>query len=131
MASVCPDVIIEVSYITFFSLSGPRAVSVINSSSERLGGAKVVITASVPDEVSKIKDVLQHWSDITKVDLILTLGIFFHLVKYKALYLYLEAWIAKSDFFIIKVVLGSPLGMLLLKQQKKLSRRKRRDSSMS
>uniref|UniRef100_A0A7N2KL67 MoaB/Mog domain-containing protein n=1 Tax=Quercus lobata TaxID=97700 RepID=A0A7N2KL67_QUELO len=53
---------------------GPRAVSVVNSSSERLGGARVVATAVVPDEVSKIKDVLQRWSDIDKMDLILTLG---------------------------------------------------------
>ncbi|KAL7202896.1 hypothetical protein ACSBR1_034367 [Camellia fascicularis] len=54
--------------------SGPRAVSVVNSSSERLGGAKVVATAVVPDDVPKIKDVLQRWSDVDKVDLILTLG---------------------------------------------------------
>ncbi|XP_010240846.1 PREDICTED: molybdopterin biosynthesis protein CNX1 [Nelumbo nucifera] len=54
--------------------SGPRAVSVVNSSSERLGGARVVATAVVPDEVGKIKDVLQKWSDIDKIDLILTLG---------------------------------------------------------
>lgn len=54
--------------------SGPWAVSVVNSSSERLGGARVVATAVVPDEVSKIKDVLQRWSDIDKMDLILTLG---------------------------------------------------------
>ncbi|KAG5566415.1 hypothetical protein RHGRI_002104 [Rhododendron griersonianum] len=54
--------------------SGPRAVSVVNSSSERLGGAKIVATAVVPDEVSKIKDVLQRWSDVDQVDLVLTLG---------------------------------------------------------
>ncbi|KAI7982777.1 Molybdopterin biosynthesis protein CNX1 [Camellia lanceoleosa] len=54
--------------------SGPRAVSVVNSSSERLGGAKVVATAVVPDDVPQIKDVLQRWSDVDKVDLILTLG---------------------------------------------------------
>ncbi|KAH7862116.1 hypothetical protein Vadar_000157 [Vaccinium darrowii] len=54
--------------------SGPRAVSVVNSSSERLGGAKIVATAVVPDEVPKIKDVLQRWSDVDQVDLILTLG---------------------------------------------------------
>ncbi|KAF5447377.1 hypothetical protein F2P56_032932 [Juglans regia] len=54
--------------------SGPRAVSVVNSSSERLGGARVVATAVVPDDVSKIKDVLLRWSDIDKMDLILTLG---------------------------------------------------------
>lgn len=54
--------------------SGPRAVSVVNSSSERLGGAKVVATAVVPDDVYKIKDVLQRWSDVDKIDLILTLG---------------------------------------------------------
>lgn len=46
----------------------------VNSSSERLGGAKIVATAVVPDEVSKIKDVLQRWSDVDQVDLVLTLG---------------------------------------------------------
>ncbi|KAJ0026011.1 hypothetical protein Pint_07026 [Pistacia integerrima] len=54
--------------------SGPRAVSVVNSSSERLGGARVVATAVVPDDVGKIKDVIQRWSDIDGMDLILTLG---------------------------------------------------------
>ncbi|GAB4824561.1 calnexin Cnx1 [Ancistrocladus abbreviatus] len=54
--------------------SGPRAVSVVNSSSEKLGGAKVVAAAVVPDDRSKIKDVLQRWSDVEKMDLILTLG---------------------------------------------------------
>ncbi|CAI0397393.1 unnamed protein product [Linum tenue] len=54
--------------------SGPRAISVVNSSSEKLGGATVVSTAVVPDEVGKIKDVLLKWSDIDQVDLILTLG---------------------------------------------------------
>ncbi|EXB53803.1 Molybdopterin biosynthesis protein CNX1 [Morus notabilis] len=54
--------------------SGPRAVSVVNSSAGRLGGARVVLTAAVPDEVSKIKDVLLKWCDIDRVDLILTLG---------------------------------------------------------
>ncbi|XP_062016980.1 molybdopterin biosynthesis protein CNX1-like [Rosa rugosa] len=54
--------------------SGPRAVSVVTSCSERLGGAKIVSTAVVPDDVSKIKDVLQRWSDIENMDLILTLG---------------------------------------------------------
>ncbi|XP_059429475.1 molybdopterin biosynthesis protein CNX1-like isoform X3 [Corylus avellana] len=54
--------------------SGPRAVSVVNSSSERLGGARVVATTVVPDDVSKIKDVLKRWSDVDKMDLILTLG---------------------------------------------------------
>ncbi|XP_074556443.1 molybdopterin biosynthesis protein CNX1 isoform X1 [Curcuma longa] len=54
--------------------SGPRAVSVVNSSSEKLGGAHVVETAVVPDDVDKIKDVLIRWSDIDNIDLILTLG---------------------------------------------------------
>ncbi|CAO2840964.1 unnamed protein product [Amaranthus hypochondriacus] len=54
--------------------SGPRAISVVNASSERLGGAKVVSTAVVPDDVPKIKDVLQRWCDVDKVDLIITLG---------------------------------------------------------
>ncbi|CAL5014364.1 unnamed protein product [Urochloa decumbens] len=53
---------------------GPRAVSVVNSSSEKLGGATVVATAVVPDEVDKIKGILVQWSDIDHVNLILTLG---------------------------------------------------------
>lgn len=57
------------------SHSGPRAVSVINSSSERLGGARVVETAVVPDEVAKIQNILRRWSDIERMDLIITLGI--------------------------------------------------------
>ncbi|KAK4741939.1 hypothetical protein SAY87_025527 [Trapa incisa] len=54
--------------------SGPRALAVVNSSSEKLGGAKVAATAVVPDEVTKIKEVLLKWSDTDKMDLILTLG---------------------------------------------------------
>ncbi|XVF05012.1 hypothetical protein REPUB_Repub05bG0134400 [Reevesia pubescens] len=54
--------------------SGPRAISVVNSSSEKLGGTKVVATGVVSDDVGKIKEVLQRWSDIDKMDLILTLG---------------------------------------------------------
>lgn len=54
--------------------SGPRAVSVINSSSERLGGAKVVATSVVPDNVAKIQDILRRWSDNEQMDLIITLG---------------------------------------------------------
>ncbi|RVW76404.1 Molybdopterin biosynthesis protein CNX1 [Vitis vinifera] len=53
---------------------GPRAISVVNSSSERLGGARVVATAVVADDVSKIKEILQKWSDVDRMDLILTLG---------------------------------------------------------
>ncbi|KAG5239283.1 molybdopterin biosynthesis protein [Salix suchowensis] len=53
--------------------SGPRAVSVVNSSSEKLG-ARVVSTAVVPDDVSKIKAVVQKWCDTDRMDLILTLG---------------------------------------------------------
>lgn len=47
----------------------------VNSSSEKLGGAKVIATAVVPDEVERIKDILQKWSDVDEMDLILTLGI--------------------------------------------------------
>ncbi|KAL0418412.1 UNVERIFIED_CONTAM: Molybdopterin biosynthesis protein CNX1 [Sesamum radiatum] len=54
--------------------SGPRAVSVVNSSSETLGGARVAATAVVPDEIPKIKEALERWSDVDKMDLILTLG---------------------------------------------------------
>ncbi|XP_022891833.1 molybdopterin biosynthesis protein CNX1 [Olea europaea var. sylvestris] len=54
--------------------SGPRAVSVVNSSSQKLGGASVVATAVVPDEALKIKEYLKRWSDVDKMDLILTVG---------------------------------------------------------
>ncbi|KAF3336319.1 molybdopterin biosynthesis protein CNX1 isoform X1 [Carex littledalei] len=54
--------------------SGPRALSVISSLSEKLGGAQVVAKAVVPDEVEKIKDALKNWSDVDRIDLILTLG---------------------------------------------------------
>lgn len=46
----------------------------MNSHSEKLGGACVVAADVVPDQVDKIKAVLCRWSDIDKVDLILTLG---------------------------------------------------------
>ena len=61
--------------------SGPRAVSVVNSSSEKLGGTVVVATAVVPDEVDKIKEILVKWSDVDRVNLILTLGNIFVLKK--------------------------------------------------
>ncbi|KAI3725257.1 hypothetical protein L1987_65038 [Smallanthus sonchifolius] len=54
--------------------SGPRAVSVVNSSSEKLGGAVVAATAVVSDEIPNIKEILERWSDVEKMDLILTLG---------------------------------------------------------
>lgn len=46
----------------------------MNSASEKLGGASVAATAVVPDEIPKIKELLERWSDIDKMDLILTLG---------------------------------------------------------
>lgn len=46
----------------------------MNSVSEQLGGASVVATAVVPDEIPKIKESLERWSDVDKMDLILTLG---------------------------------------------------------
>ncbi|KAG4382259.1 hypothetical protein GLYMA_14G045450v4 [Glycine max] len=60
--------------LEIFSWSFLGAVSVINSSSERLGGARVVATAVVPDNVAKIQDILRRWSDIEQMDLIITLG---------------------------------------------------------
>ncbi|KAL4034867.1 hypothetical protein IC575_003536 [Cucumis melo] len=54
--------------------SGPRAVSIVQASSEKLGGVNIVATAVVSDDVSKIQDVLVKWCDIDEVDLILTLG---------------------------------------------------------
>nr|XP_027105046.1 molybdopterin biosynthesis protein CNX1-like isoform X1 [Coffea arabica] len=54
--------------------SGPRAISFVNSASEKLGGARVAATAVVSDDVLQIKDTLLSWSDVEKMDLILTLG---------------------------------------------------------
>lgn len=66
---------LPVLFILFHgTCSGPRAVSVVSSSSEKLGGATVVATAVVPDEVDKIKGILVQWSDVDHVNLILTLG---------------------------------------------------------
>lgn len=58
-----------------FCYSGPRAVEVINSVSERLGGASVVATSVVPDSVEAIQEVLKRWSDVDHVNLILTTGL--------------------------------------------------------
>lgn len=63
-----------VYFFLSFDCSGPRALSVISSLSEKLGGAQVVAKAVVPDEVEKIKDALKNWSDVDRIDLILTLG---------------------------------------------------------
>ncbi|KAI9194185.1 hypothetical protein LWI28_003800 [Acer negundo] len=49
--------------------SGPRTVSVNNSSSEKLGGARVVAADVVLDDVTKIRDVLQRWCDVDKMNL--------------------------------------------------------------
>lgn len=46
----------------------------MNSTSEKLGGARVVATDVVPDEIPKIKELLERWSDVDKMDLIITLG---------------------------------------------------------
>lgn len=49
-------------------------MEVINSVSERLGGASVVATSVVPDSVEAIQEVLKRWSDVDHVNLILTTG---------------------------------------------------------
>lgn len=54
--------------------SGPRAVSVVNSFSDKMGGACIVATRVVPDDINMIKEVLQTWCDHDKIDLVLTLG---------------------------------------------------------
>lgn len=50
-------------------------MEVITSVSERLGGASVVASSVVPDDVEAIQEVLKRWSDIDKVNLILTTGL--------------------------------------------------------
>lgn len=54
--------------------SGPRAVSVVSSLSEKLGGARVAATGVVADEIEEIREILKKWSDVDKMDMILTLG---------------------------------------------------------
>lgn len=54
----------------------------MNSASEKLGGATVAATAVVPDEIPKIKELLERWSDSDKMDLILTLGKYFDITVY-------------------------------------------------
>lgn len=82
-------------------------MSVVNSSSEKLGGAKVVATGVVSDDVGKIKEVLQRWSDIDKMDLILTLGGF--LVLASLLFLVLGHFLFGSIYLhpFLKIVLSS------------------------
>ena len=70
----------ESSPLNLCMCSGPRAISVVNSSSEKLWGARVGATAVVPNDVSKIKENLQKWSDVDRMDLILTLGEFLTLL---------------------------------------------------
>ncbi len=55
--------------------SGPRAVEVVNSMSDRLGGATVVASAVVPDSVPAIQEKLLQWSDSDHLHLILTTGL--------------------------------------------------------
>lgn len=54
--------------------SGPRAVEVIQSVSDRLGGATIAATSVVPDDVVAIQEVLKRWSDVDHLNLILTTG---------------------------------------------------------
>eukprot|EP00741_Cyanophora_paradoxa_P002487 tig00000076_g2411.t1 len=51
--------------------SGPACVELIT---QGLPGAQVVHTAVVPDDVQRIQEVLVAWSDVDKLDLILTTG---------------------------------------------------------
>lgn len=49
-------------------------MEVIKGVSDRLGGASVVATSMVPDNVESIQEVLKQWSDVDNVNLILTTG---------------------------------------------------------
>jgi len=66
-----PDVVVRFLVVRY---SGPRAMEVINGVSERLGGASIVATSVVPDSVEAIQEVLKRWSDVDRVNLILTTG---------------------------------------------------------
>lgn len=50
-------------------------MEVVNSVSDRLGGATVVATAVVPDSVRAIQEKLLQWSDSDHLHLILTTGL--------------------------------------------------------
>ncbi|KAG5109564.1 hypothetical protein JHK82_038787 [Glycine max] len=66
-----------------------RLLWVLAQIKERLGGARVVATAVVPDNVAKIQDILRRWSDIEQMDLIITLELIethsFDLLKFRSL----------------------------------------------
>lgn len=49
-------------------------MEVIQSVSERLGGATIAATSVVPDDVVAIQQVLKRWSDVDHLNLILTTG---------------------------------------------------------
>lgn len=82
----------------------------INSSSERLGGARVAATAVVPDDVEKIKDVIRRWSDVDKMDLILTLGDF-NFLELQRMDIYALRSSCHASFMLLKVAPASPRGM--------------------
>eukprot|EP00850_Spirogloea_muscicola_P010666 SM000063S20056 [mRNA] locus=s63:504577:509104:- [translate_table: standard] len=55
--------------------SGPKAVGAVEAVAQQLGGAVVVATAVVPDDVVQVQAVLRKWSEgEAKVDLVLTTG---------------------------------------------------------
>lgn len=49
-------------------------MEVIQSVSDRLGGATIAATSVVPDDVVAIQEVLKRWSDVDHLNLILTTG---------------------------------------------------------
>ena len=46
----------------------------IKNNSVKLGGATVIATAVVHDDISEIQQILKKWSDEDKVNLIITSG---------------------------------------------------------
>eukprot|EP00850_Spirogloea_muscicola_P006819 SM000033S12340 [mRNA] locus=s33:255095:259522:- [translate_table: standard] len=58
-----------------YIISGPKAVGAVEAVAQQLGGAVVVATAVVPDDVVQIQAILRKWSEgEAKVDLVLTNG---------------------------------------------------------
>lgn len=53
--------------------SGPLLEKLINESN-KISGGKVILKLCVPDEEDKIEEVLKEWSDVHKVNVILTTG---------------------------------------------------------
>lgn len=67
----------EVDHLSSLIFSGPRAVAAIEKLSSHLGGARVVATSAVPDEIEAIQSALKKWVDEEGISLVITTGGYF------------------------------------------------------